>query len=70
MTTPVDPRVLNRTREETRDALHDLVDPIVRAFLTDTMEMSRRQAPSLLDQLREAVATGREREPRAAALGY
>lgn len=68
-TAPVDPRILHKAREETRDALHDLCDPIKRGFLTDSMTVSQHVAPSLLDQLREAVATGRERGAGRRGLG-
>lgn len=59
MTASVDPRILNKTRDETRTALHDLCDPIKRGFLTDSMQVSQHEAPSLLNQLRTAVATGK-----------
>lgn len=69
MTAPVDPRLLNKTRDETRQALHDLCDPIKRGFLTDSMTVSQHEAPSMLNQLREAVATGRERGSRGRGVG-
>lgn len=66
---PVDPRLLHKTREEVRTALHDLCDPMKRGFLTDSMQVSTHIAPSLLDQLREAVATGTERGGRGRGVG-
>lgn len=64
MTDMVDQRVLNKTRDEVRQAHSELVDPIKRGFLTDSMEVSTHTAPSLLNQLRQAVATGSERGSR------
>lgn len=58
MNAPVDPRTLHRTREEVRAAHTALVDPTKRGFLTDSMQVSTHTAPSLLNQLRQAVATG------------
>lgn len=53
-----DPRLLRKTIDEVREAHTALVDPIKRGFLTDSMEVSTHLAPSLLNQLRQAVATG------------
>lgn len=61
---PVDPRLLHKTREEVRQAHAELVNPIKRGFLTDSMEVSTHLAPSLLNQLRQAVATGLEKGSR------
>lgn len=69
MTAPVDQRILNKTRDEVRTALHDLCDPIKRGFLTDSMTVTHHEAPSLLNQLRDAVATGRERGSRGRGVG-
>jgi hypothetical protein len=69
MITPVDPRILNKTREEVRTALHDLCDPIKRGFLTDSMQVSQHEAPSLLNQLRTAVATGKGSATRGRGRG-
>jgi hypothetical protein len=69
VTASVDPRILNKTRDEVRTALHELCDPVKRGFLTDSMQVSTHIAPSLLDQLREAVATGTERGGRSRGVG-
>jgi hypothetical protein len=53
-----DQRLLRKTMDEVREAHTSLVDPIKRGFLTDSMEVSTHIAPSLLNQLRQAVATG------------
>ena len=68
-TAPVDPRLLNKTRDEVRTALHDLCDPMKRGFLTDSMQVSQHEAPSLLNQLREAVATGKGSASRGRGRG-
>lgn len=69
MTTPVDQRLLTKTRDEVREALHDLCDPVKRGFLTDSMTVSTHSAPSLLDQLRDAVATGKGSASRGRGMG-
>lgn len=69
MTASVDPRILNKTRDEVRTALHDLCDPIKRGFLTDSMSVSQHEAPSLLNQLRDAVANGKGSATRGRGRG-
>lgn len=53
-----DPRVRDAV-EETRQALSDLIDPQVRGFLGDDLRVTQRTAPSLLAQLRDAIANSK-----------
>lgn len=63
-----DVRVLRTACDETRDALGDLCDPLKQRFLMPTMGVTEYISPSLLEQLRDAVATGRERGGRGASI--
>lgn len=67
--TDVDPRVLHKTREETRDALADLCDEQKRSYMREKIDpdtgavigidgVTRHTSPSLLGQLAQAVAKG------------
>lgn len=64
MTDTVDPRVLNKTRDECRDALHDLCDVQVRSVWREDGTVTRHQGLSLLDQLRDEVANSSSRGGR------
>lgn len=64
-----DTRLLLRAREDVRDALRDLCDPLKRAVWREDGTLTRHHAVSLLKQLREEVAGGQGRPggPRRSA---
>jgi len=66
---PADPRQLRATLDNMRAALVDLVEPIVKKQPRDDGRATEHIAPSLLDQLRRAVANGSGRPggPRRSA---
>lgn len=64
MNAPVDARLLHKTREEVRDALHDLCDVQLRSVWREDGTVTRHKGLSLLDQLRDEVANSSNRGGR------